>query len=176
MPLSPCTYESAADGRGKGDGGREHVRGVGAQLVRRMVDRPGGAFHSRGVRRRRRVRWADGTVFHGACFVSLSVLRWSRGVSVDVDGSYIYGWFIFTVFVWLATLRATLVFNVLILTVWIAFLCLATSYYYNTGGEKPMPQYHLQTAGGAFGIIASFLAWWVMLAGCLDKETNRYVW
>lgn len=93
--------------------------------------------------------------------------------SVLTGRSYIFGWFIFTVLVWVATLRATLIFNLLIFVVWIAFLCLGLSYLYNTGGEKPMPQYHLQTAGGAFGVIAAFLAWWVMVAGCLEKGKNR---
>ncbi|KAL9052639.1 MAG: hypothetical protein Q9162_005266 [Coniocarpon cinnabarinum] len=74
-------------------------------------------------------------------------------------GFYIYGWFIFTVLVWLATLRSTAVFSALLLSVWLAFLCLATSYIDNTGGDAPEPHYHLQVAGGVFGIIAAFLAW-----------------
>ena len=84
-------------------------------------------------------------------------------------GLYIYGWFIFTVLVWLATLRSTLIFNLLILTVWLAYLCLATGYYDNIDGT---PNHGLIVAGGAFGIIAGFLAWWVMVAGVINKS-NR---
>lgn len=86
-------------------------------------------------------------------------------------GFYIYGWFIFTVLVWIATLRSTLIFNMLILTVWLAFLMLATGYVDNTDG---VPNKQLVIAGGAFGIMAGFLAWWVMVAGVINKE-NRSV-
>lgn len=84
-------------------------------------------------------------------------------------GFYIYGWFIFTVLVWIATLRSTLIFNLLILTVWLAFLMLATAYVDNIDG---VPNHHLVVAGGAFGIVAAFLAWWVMVAGVINKD-NR---
>ena len=39
----------------------------------------------------------------------------------------------------------------------------------------PMPHRDLQLAGGGFGIIAAFLAWWVMFAGVLDKGNSFFL-
>lgn len=81
----------------------------------------------------------------------------------------VQGFFVYTFIVWLATLRSTLIFSSLILTVWLTFLMLGCAYLDNVDA---VPNAALVRAGGAFGIVASFLAWWAMLAGLLEPS-NR---
>jgi len=78
--------------------------------------------------------------------------------------------------VWTMTLKSTVAFNSLFLTVWVTFLCLGIGYLYNTtanGVTTPNP--HLVTAGGVFGIIAGFIAWWNMLAGIADRSNSFFL-
>lgn len=88
---------------------------------------------------------------------------------------FIYAWFIFTVLVWLVTLRSTLLLNMLLLTVWLAFLMLATGYLDNSGGANAKPNPTLNKAGGGFGIIASFIAWILLLEGVATKNNSFVV-
>lgn len=87
---------------------------------------------------------------------------------------YLYGWFIFTFMLWLCTLKSTVAFNSLFLTVWLTFLMLATSYLEasNNGGT---PNVALTRAGGAFGIVAAFIAWWNMLAGLAEPSNSLFL-
>ncbi|KAI6893546.1 Acetate permease [Hortaea werneckii] len=87
---------------------------------------------------------------------------------------YLYAWMIFTFIIWLCTLKSTVAFSSLLFTVWITFLLLATSYYVapTQGGEPSVP---LTRAGGAFGIVASFIAWWNMLAGIADPSNSLFL-
>ncbi|KAK5119780.1 hypothetical protein LTR85_007356 [Meristemomyces frigidus] len=87
---------------------------------------------------------------------------------------YLYGWFIFTFLLWLCTLKSTVAFSSLLLTVWLTFLLLATSYLEanNNGGT---PNVGLTRAGGATGIVAAFLAWWNMLAGIADPSNSLFL-
>ena len=89
-------------------------------------------------------------------------------------GLYIFGWFIFTFLLWLCTLKSTLAFSTLLLTVCIAFICLGCSYLdaQNNGGQPNIP---LLRAGGAFGMIAAFLAWYNMLAGLMDPSNSFFL-
>lgn len=80
------------------------------------------------------------------------------------------GWFIFTFLLWIATLRSTLAFSSLLFTVWMTFLLLGIGYLDNDGAAVAAPNHNLNLAGGAFGIIAAFLAWWNMMAGLLDRS------
>jgi len=79
---------------------------------------------------------------------------------------------IFTFLLWLCTLRSTVVFSSLFLSLWITFLLLATSYIVTpneTGGAQNVK---LQKSGAFFGLVAAFLAWYVALAGIAD-DSNR---
>lgn len=82
---------------------------------------------------------------------------------------YLWAWFIFTTLCMLLTLRSTIAFASLFVIVDIAFLFLALSQQYAVSSAKAAA--HCQTAGGAFGVIAAFLAWYNMFAGMAD-ETN----
>lgn len=90
-------------------------------------------------------------------------------------GLYIYSWMIFTFLVWFATLRSTAVFSLLILTVALAFLCLATGYVYNDGQTPASPSPAWNKAGGGFGIVAGFLAWWAMYSGVADRYNSFFL-
>jgi len=53
-----------------------------------------------------------------------------------------------------------------------AFLMLGCGYLNNAGGK---PHGGLIKAGGAFGIIAAFLAWYNALAGIADSSNSFFV-
>lgn len=86
---------------------------------------------------------------------------------------YLYGWFIFTFILWVLTLRSTVAFSSLFLTVWLTFLFLATSYL--DAQSTGTPNVGLTRAGGATGIIAAFIAWWNMLAGLADPGNSFFL-
>lgn len=71
---------------------------------------------------------------------------------------YLFGWFIFTFLLWILTLRSTVAFCFLFFTLMLAFLMLALAYLMFDAAGPNIP---LLRAGGAFGIIAAFAAWYV---------------
>lgn len=75
--------------------------------------------------------------------------------------SYLFGWFIFTFILWLLTLKSTVAFNLLLLTVWVTYLCLGISYLDAQNSPEGAPNVPWTRAGGGFGIVAAFLAWYV---------------
>lgn len=75
---------------------------------------------------------------------------------------YLWGWFIFTTLCTLLTLRSTLAFASLFVILDMAFLCLALSEQFALSATAASGA--LQTAGGVFGILAAFLAWYNMFA------------
>jgi len=74
-------------------------------------------------------------------------------------GIYLFGWFIFTFLLLICTLRSTVAFFMLFFTLDLAFLFLGLAYLYHEGTGAP--NVPLLRAGGAFGIIAAFTAWYV---------------
>jgi uncharacterized protein len=82
----------------------------------------------------------------------------------------VQGWFIFTFVLLLCTLRSTVAFFFLFWTLDMAFLLLGIGYLQNSGGA---PNTGCIRAGGAFGILAAFAAWYNALAGIADSS-NRY--
>ncbi|KAI9725962.1 MAG: hypothetical protein M1828_002290 [Chrysothrix sp. TS-e1954] len=116
-----------------------------------------------------------GIIFTPGGFDIAAAYGGETGAFYTAFAFYIYGWMIFTIIVWIATLRSTIIFSLLLMTVWLAFLCLATGYLYHTGdGLDAKPHLSLIRAGGGFGIVAAFLAWWVMIAGVLDKGNSFF--
>ncbi|KAL0262563.1 Meiotically up-regulated protein 86 protein [Diplodia seriata] len=87
-------------------------------------------------------------------------------------GLYLMGWFIFTFILLMCTLRSTVAFFFLFFTLDLAFLMLGIGYLKGTGGH---PQPNLITAGGAFGILAAFAAWYNALAGIADSSNSFFV-
>lgn len=76
---------------------------------------------------------------------------------------------------WLLTLKSTVAFNSLFLMVWIAFICLGAGYLDARNTADGHPNVALTRAGGAFGIVAAFIAWYNMLAGLLDDSNSFFV-
>lgn len=88
----------------------------------------------------------------------------------------IQGWFIFTFLLWILTLKSTVAFSSLFFTVWLTFLMLATGYIHTTTVDGvTAPNHSLNLAGGSFGIIASFIAWWNLLAGIADRGNSFFL-
>ncbi|EMC99689.1 hypothetical protein BAUCODRAFT_63927 [Baudoinia panamericana UAMH 10762] len=90
-------------------------------------------------------------------------------------GFYLFAWMIFTFLLWLCTLKSTVAFSSLFLTVWLTFLCLGAAYLDAQNNANAMPNVALTRAGGAFGMIASWLAWYNMLAGLLDPSNSFFI-
>ena len=81
------------------------------------------------------------------------------------------GWFIFTTLLLLMTLRSTLAFFLLFFFLDVTFLLLGIAYLELDDGTPRIP---VVRAGGYFGLITAFLAWYNAFAGVADSS-NRYV-
>jgi len=86
----------------------------------------------------------------------------------------IFAWFIFTFLLWILTLRSTLAFSSLFFMVWVAFICLGTAYLDSRNTADGHPHHGLTVAGGVFGMIAAFIAWYNMLAGIADPSNSFF--
>jgi succinate-acetate transporter protein len=86
-------------------------------------------------------------------------------------GFFLTGWFIFTTILLLCTLRSTIMFFMLFFTLDLAFLMLACGEYAANNGAAHSSA-TLTKAGGGFGMLAAFLAWYNAFAGIAD---TRYV-
>lgn len=92
-------------------------------------------------------------------------------MSDSVLGFFLTGWFIFTTILLLCTLRSTVMFFLLFFTLDLAFLMLACGHYASDNGAAEA-SHKLTQAGGGFGMLAAFLAWYNAFAGIAD---SRYV-
>jgi len=88
-------------------------------------------------------------------------------------GYYLAGWFIFTTLLLLCTLKSTVAFFSLFLTLDLAFLCLFLGHLYASAeGATNAP---LIKAGGYFGMFAAFLAWYNAFAGIADTSNSFFL-
>jgi succinate-acetate transporter protein len=87
-------------------------------------------------------------------------------------GLYLMGWFIFTFLLLICTLRSTVAFFSLFFTLDLAFLMLGIGYLQHDGVA---PQEQCIIAGGVFGLLAAFLAWYNALAGIADSTNSFFV-
>jgi len=85
-------------------------------------------------------------------------------------GLFLIGWFIFTTILLFCTLRSTLMFFLLFFFLDIAFLLLGIGYLQHSGGH---PKKSVIQAGGFFGLLAAFWAWYNAWAGIADS-TNSF--
>lgn len=58
--------------------------------------------------------------------------------------------------------------------VWLAFICLGTAYLEARNTPDNLPHVGLTRAGGVFGMIAAFIAWYNMLAGILEPSNSFF--
>jgi len=84
-------------------------------------------------------------------------------------GFFLTGWFIFTTILLLCTLRSTIMFFMLFFTLDLAFLMLACGEYATANGAATAAV-QLTKAGGGFGMLAAFLAWYNAFAGIADSR------
>lgn len=121
---------------------------------------------------------------YGGFWLSLAIALTPGGFAIETGllakggavwhnsfGLYLMGWFIFTFILLMCTLRSTVAFFSLFFTLTLAFLMLGIGHLQNDGVN---PQGDCIVAGGAFGLMAAFLAWYNALAGIADSS-NRSV-
>ncbi|KAK3346184.1 GPR1/FUN34/yaaH family-domain-containing protein [Lasiosphaeria hispida] len=89
-------------------------------------------------------------------------------------GFFLTGWLIFTTILLLCTLRSTVMFFMLFFTLDLAFLMLACGAYANDNGAMAA-SVRLVQAGGAFGMLAAFLAWYNAFAGIADSSNSLFL-
>lgn len=82
------------------------------------------------------------------------------------------GWFIFTFILCICTLKSTVAFFLLFFFLDLTFLLLALAYLLPSGG---LPNIHLQKAGGLFGLLSAFTAWYNALAGIADSSNSFFI-
>lgn len=123
---------------------------------------------------------------YGGFWISFAIILTPGGFAIgeaytDKDdfnhaiGFYLAGWFIFTTILLICTLRSTVAFFLLFFTLDLAFLFLTIGHLQlvDAGVGKPRTtQVGCIKAGGVFGLLAAFLAWYNALAGIAD---TRYV-
>jgi len=80
---------------------------------------------------------------------------------------YLFAWFIFTTLMLICTLRTSAAFVFLFFTLDMAFLFLALADYQGLPACKK--------AGGAFGLLAAFTAWYCALSAMLTKENSFFL-
>ncbi|KAH8726923.1 glyoxylate pathway regulator [Phaeosphaeriaceae sp. PMI808] len=108
----------------------------------------------------------------GGFEIEESLFKFGEGVWLNSFGLYLMGWFIFTFLLLICTLRSTVAFFSLFFTLDIAFLLLGIGYLQHDGKA---PQSGCIVAGGAFGLMAAFLAWYNALAGIADSSNSFFV-
>jgi len=86
-------------------------------------------------------------------------------------GFYLIGWFIFTFILVICTLRSTLAFFLLFFTLDMTFLLLAIARFQLVNGAANVP---VTKAGGFFGLLAAFLAWYNAWAGICDPSNSFF--
>lgn len=89
-------------------------------------------------------------------------------------GLYLMGWFIFTTILLFCTLRSTVAFFLLFFFLDLTFLLLGVGYIQrdSTTGEPNKP---VIMAGGLFGLLAAFAAWYNALAGLADNSNSFFI-
>lgn len=97
-----------------------------------------------------------------------------EGDAASPIGFFLTGWFIFTTLLLICTLRSTLAFFLLFFTLDLAFLFLSCEQYAADLGNTSA-QLGLQKAGGFFGFLAAFMAWYNALAGLQDSSNSWFM-
>ncbi|CAO2657119.1 Nn.00g032450.m01.CDS01 [Neocucurbitaria sp. VM-36] len=104
--------------------------------------------------------------------IESALVEFGEATFLNSFGLFLMGWFIFTFILLLCTLRSTVAFFFLFFTLDMAFLLLGIGYLQNDGVA---PQSGCIVAGGAFGLMAAFAAWYNALAGIADSSNSFFV-
>ncbi|KAI1341199.1 GPR1/FUN34/yaaH family-domain-containing protein [Xylariaceae sp. FL0016] len=92
----------------------------------------------------------------------------------SVLGFFLAGWFIFTAILLICTLRSTVMFFLLFFTLDLAFLMLSCSEFAASNGATQSSTM-LKQAGGGFGLLAAFFAWYNAFAGIADSSNSFFL-
>jgi len=95
------------------------------------------------------------------------------GNPANVLGFFLTGWFVFTTVLLLCTLKSSLAFFLLFFFLDLAFLLLACQQYALDLGNATAAL-ALQKAGGLFGFLAAFFAWYNALSGLQDSSNSFF--
>ncbi|KAJ5888288.1 hypothetical protein N7495_008329 [Penicillium taxi] len=87
-------------------------------------------------------------------------------------GIFLMGWFIFTTILLFCTLKSTVAFFCLFFFLDLTFLLLGISYLQ---GDGTAPVASIQKAGGFFGLLSAFAAWYNALAGIADTSNSFFI-
>ncbi|KAF2476658.1 uncharacterized protein BDR25DRAFT_375677 [Lindgomyces ingoldianus] len=108
----------------------------------------------------------------GGFEIESTLVKHGEAPFLNSFGLYLMGWFIFTFILLLCTLRSTVAFFLLFFTLDMAFLLLGIGYLQF---DEAGPQEGCIKAGGVFGLLAAFLAWYNALAGIADNSNSFFV-
>ncbi|KAJ5327040.1 hypothetical protein MYU51_008257 [Penicillium brevicompactum] len=88
-------------------------------------------------------------------------------------GLFLMGWFIFTTIMLFCTLKSTVAFFLLFFFLDLTFLLLGIGYLQRGAGNVPNAK--VEKAGGLFGLLAAFAAWYNALAGIADTSNSFFI-
>jgi len=108
----------------------------------------------------------------GTGFGASTIAKGGEAAVANAIGLYLAGWFIFTFIMLIATLRSSIGLIGVFFFLTITFLLLFAGYFQLAHGASNAVT--LIKAGGAFGIITAFNAWYVALTGLLTPETSFF--
>ncbi|KAH8430961.1 acetate uptake transporter family protein [Aspergillus melleus] len=97
----------------------------------------------------------------------------SMGMFYDSLGLFLMGWFIFTFLLVTCTVKSTVTFFSLFLSLDLAFLLLGIGYMRRDAME--VPNAAIIKSGGFFALLAAFLAWYIALAGIADDSNSFFI-
>ncbi|CEN61326.1 Putative GPR/FUN34 family protein [Aspergillus calidoustus] len=124
---------------------------------------------------------------YGGFWIAFAIVLTPGGFSIEANlietggtamfynsfGLFLMGWFIFTTILLFCTLRSTVAFFLLFLFLDLAFLLLGVGYIQRDSHGAPNPP--VIKAGGFFGLLAAFAAWYNALAGIADSSNSFFV-
>ncbi|KAI5308913.1 hypothetical protein KEM55_004539 [Ascosphaera atra] len=99
----------------------------------------------------------------------------SNGTSAlnNAQGFWLIGWFIFTTIMCFLTVRSTVAFFSLFFLLDMTFLLLAIGHFMQNADGSP--SVGIIKAGGVFGLLAAFAAWYNAFAGIADDSNSFFI-
>ncbi|KAF3045687.1 hypothetical protein E8E12_011225 [Didymella heteroderae] len=115
---------------------------------------------------------------YGGFWLSFAIILTPGGFQIETglaeisEATFLNSFGLYLMGCLICTLRSTVAFFSLFFTLDMAFLLLGIGYLQNDGAH---PQGQCIIAGGAFGLMAAFLAWYNALAGIADSSNSFFV-
>jgi len=118
---------------------------------------------------------------YGGFWIAFAIVLTPGGFEIEATlkdqflgsmGLFLMGWFIFTFILVLCTLKSTVAFFLLFFFLDLTFLLLGIAYL---RPENGLPNLKIQKAGGLFGLLSAFAAWYNALAGIADNSNSFFI-